>query len=904
MENKFASNLISSATNFFSSNSDTSSSASSGNEKETLSASCPNCCYRLEFDKKEDTVRCFCCDSSFTQDQLLKSGRRDAAASATSATSFATSIAQLIDSPDAGLIYIQNRFDNVEWDEYCESTEIIIPEIEEMVEKSKIKYGATAKAWQLDFESVSVPLGKKLEGLKRMAENMAEQYSDVDLTGILETFDLYKAIAESIVDHKKALIKRMEIDVAYARQLELDADTLAKMQQTLDGLRAQLDDVKLVKRPQEIPEIAEAQQKIDEKKVRDFASRGIDVKAVYAKACQMAKDPRARKNEVLEMFESIRGYADVNDRIQEINRYYGFNGEYYHFCGRSFIYRKKRKEVTFDPTANGKKTQKKTTAGYQAEEEYSGDIYSLYEVVNGKPSKKPILENITQILTVYANRLYFVKFDASICYFNIETMNTVELDSGRVGDYNYETIYFDSGKTSFYIRKRLPLEIIKAGCIQKLFSKQDEAVARKNNYSLLKVSLTSDLTKTAIPELVDVTECYGTNLFYTRAEEVDPATVAHKKKATETANETEEEEELKLSFRVYNTVTGESRELLSNECEIHNVVDEYVVFTKYAPNPYNKDLYVYHIPSGKEILIENNVLDYFCIIKDRIYYTVGNTDYCPLFSNSLDGTNRVEIMMNVEQIVSTRAGWMYVIKGYGRNAILIKISSDGKRRMVVCTQFQRAIQVTDTYIYYIDTSNALRVARTDGKENILIAHNISASNVIVDKECIYYLRREMVESKTWEASLYRMDMSGHNVRKLLFNVSAIDNFDDNTIMIKRAENALFEFTIPVDKKNTTRTERREYDLTHFCKFNKTSGEVQTVLTLGLPDEGEYSFAKGCFGKTVKYNSTYKQIPRKHSYVRKNVAKAGAVFNEQTAEQGVETKTALNTSAAGCNLFKR
>ena len=144
-----------------------------------------------------------------------------------------------------------------------------------------------------------------------------------------------------------------------------------------------------------------------------------------------------------------------------------------------------------------------------------------------------------------------------------------------------------------------------------------------------------------------------------------------------------------------------------------------------------------------------------------------------------------------------------------------------------------------------------------------------------------------------------MDMSGHNVRKLLFDVTLIDNFDDNTIMIKRAEEALFEFTIPVDKKNNTTTERRNYNLTHYCKFDKNTGALTTLLTLGLPDETEYEF-KGCFGKKKKFSSSYKQIPKKTTYKRANVAKAGSVFAAQTNEQGVESVNPLDKIAQAGN----
>ena len=866
-----------------------------------MTTQCPNCGYRLDFDTNVTSVRCDCCDSSFPIDRLLsKAGATGGSSSVSGAGASAMAIAQLIDSPDAGLVYIQNRFDNTNWEAYSESTEIIIPEIEEMVEKSKIKFGATASAWLLDFESVAYPLNKKLEGLRGKAVKMAEQYSDVDLTAILMDFDLYKEITAIICDEKAALIKRLENALKYAEQFALEEKALAKMKEDLANIKSALDAMQPVKNPSDVPELRAAQDKIDEEKIKEFAARGLVVNEIYSEAVKMMDEENCDRNELLRRFESIRGYSDVNEKIEALNRYYNFKHEYYNFCGRSFIFKSKSREALFDPKTAGKTEKKPADTN---ETQYTGTVLALFEVIDRKPTKEPVLENITQILTVYGSRLYYVKLDSSICYFDIVTKREFELDKGKVGDYMCkEKVLLNSMGTSLYIRKRLPLEILKKGCLDKLLNKQDEAIERRNNYSLLQVSLTSDFSNTVIKELVDVTERHGNNVFYTKADELDMAEAMKQKKAaskdTAPATEDEEEEEkIKLAFRVYNMLTGEDREILNDNCEIHNVVDSYVVFSKYAPNAYNKDLYVFNVDTNEETLIENNVLDYFTAIKGRIYYTVGNDAYCPLFSNNLSGSDRVEIMSDIENIIDIRAGWMYVLKKIANYRVLVKVSSDGKERKVVCLDFKQSIKITDMYIYYIDTAGSLRVARTDGKENVLIADNVSADNVIVDKECIYYLREEYVDRRKMAASLYRMDMDGHNVRKLLFDVSDIENFDAESIMIKRTEDALFEFKIPVDKKNNTTTERREYKLTHFCKYYKNSGELDTLLTLGLPDETQYEF-KGCFGKKKTFSSTYKQIPKKTTYKRANVAGAGSVFGEQTAEQGVEIANPLN-NAGGC-----
>lgn len=876
-------------------------------KKDIQTVSCPNCANPLVINKKSGSVSCDVCENVYTIEQLT-SGTA-AAATGTGIVS-AAAAAQLIESPDSGLIYVRNYFDNVTWEDYCESTALLFSDLEEMVEKTKIKFGASPSAWMLDFESVSFPLTKKIEGLSALAALIAKRYEETsDKVEAMEVFKLYQAICESIVDSRDVLIKRLETDVAYAEKQDLEADSLAGMQATLAALKEALGAIKYVKNMREVPEVAAVQKKVDERVLREFAARGINARDVYAKACAMAADPNAPRGEVLGLFEMVRGYADADERIDEINRYYRFD-EFIQVCGKTFVRKNVAKQSIFDPAATGmkkgdgkgkpaKKKKKKSTEEYNPEEEFSGDTISLYEVIDGKPAKKPLLENITAILDVYATRLYFIRFDAILCYYDIEKKRTVELDRGRVGDYEYNQFYYDSTGTILYLLKRLPLEEVKEGCIKKLL-KKNEPIERRNNYSLLKISLLMDYAGSAIPALVNVSARFGKNLFYIKAEELSAAAIEAKKKAAAAkkkgkAPQTEEEEEIKLSLRVYNTESGEDRELLSDECEVRDVVDDYVIFDKYAPNELNRDLYVYRMSDGTETLIETNIRDYFDSIKGRIYYTVGNEDYCPLFSNDFTGNDRIEIMQNIEKIVGIRAGWMYAIKGSQYNPTLIKISSDGKRRIVVCTQLSDIIEITDTHIYYIDTESSLRVVCTDGKGNRLIATDIQEDQVIVDKECVYYLRHEQVEEKQNEASLYCMDMNGHNVRKLLFNVNAIDDFDEDTIIVKRTDIALFELTIPVDKKNTTRTERRKFTLTHYCTYKKSTGAIDTKLTLGLPGEDEYDFKKGCFGKSVKRNSTYKRIPRKDTFAKKNAAMAGAVFSEQAAAQNTK-----KPNAAGCS----
>ena len=72
------------------------------------------------------------------------------------------------------------------------------------------------------------------------------------------------------------------------------------------------------------------------------------------------------------------------------------------------------------------------------------------------------------------------------------------------------------------------------------------------------------------------------------------------------------------------------------------------------------------------------------------------------------GQNRLEIMRRVERIEAYNAGWMYRRKGTGLNAsALVKVSEDGKQRVVVCTQMQEIINISPSEVHYLDTRDNL-----------------------------------------------------------------------------------------------------------------------------------------------------------------------------------------------------
>ena len=345
---------------------------------------------------------------------------------------------------------------------------------------------------------------------------------------------------------------------------------------------------------------------------------------------------------------------------------------------------------------------------------------------------------------------------------------------------------------------------------------------------------------------------------------------------------------------VYDFDKKDTDRVLEFGCHVHEVCGTKVVYSELNPSSYNLDLYVYDLEDKTSVLLENNVADFFRVIKDKVYYTVGNDEHCPLFSINLDGTGRTEIMSNIENIIFVHAGWMYVVKRWRSNVLLMKVSIDGTKRVRITNKFSKIVKIDNGYVYYIDIYGDLHIVRNDGEEDRIIAEDIS-SDCIIDSNLIYFTRKEQVSDNATALSLYSMDVEGFNLRKIEFNINAMAKYDESTIYFEKNEVVRYEITTPVSVKETTTT-YRTFNLTRVYAYDKMTHEKKVVLTLGLPKPGHFQFNSGCFGKKVtNADETYVEVPIRHKYVRRNKIKAGSNYQKQ-----VTANNSLTQTAQGCS----
>lgn len=862
---------------------------------------CPNCGGVIYYAKGQTTVLCPCCDCEVSPSVSAPSdaGFEGAGTGAVSGLTF--------DNSDSALVFLENFFDNYDWTEYQQTTDIPLSEIAKMIESHKIKNGSSAVAWYLDFKALSVPVAKKIEGLGALAKKLCDKYDPEDYTDALEVFDHYKKIANTLNDAKLDIFKRLENSVKYAERFELDAVKLDEMKNDLQSLETDFDSkVKEIKQLDDIASFAEVKAEKDREKADALESKGIYADQEYQTAVACFESNNIA--EALAKFELIKGYKDSVEYIGKINKYFSYHNELIMFANKTFMFKwwtptsfnvaapvteegkkvkDKKKKPKVDKKKEDGKPQENAPKAFVPKLDFSTG-YRMYEVVNGEMQADHLVGGIIRIIENYGNFLYYFKKNGIYC-FDVKNRVETQLDKGTAEDYKVNGEYYikttRSGST-FFFRKKLVVGFEKLGCIAKLMKKKPKVEARNNNYQISTVDMKTNTTSVIIPELVDIADYYENSLFFVHAKEGEKVKKPglFKRLLNKILRKKIAPVPVVTELQHCDLKTGELSSVLDAACEIHNVANGKIIYTKWAPNEFNRDLYAYDLVTGKETLIEDNVLEYYTTIRNYVYYLVGTQGNAPLIRASLDGEDRSEIMKNVAKVVGIRGNWIYILKGSGHNTVLLKMSADGKQLVFITSLLKEIKELNESYIYYIDTYNRFCVVRVDGKENHVIAENMADNMIVVAKDCVFFCRQEKVGEGKEALSLYKMDLDGRNVKKLVFDFDKISNYDDEVLYYSTVKKERFKVSVPQGPKKPDEVHYEYHTITKYYRYYKNTKHIENFLTLGMP-HGSTHFKQGCLKKKdVEKEIVYTLAPIVNSYKREGLAKAGATTAETVRKQ--------------------
>ena len=144
-----------------------------------------------------------------------------------------------------------------------------------------------------------------------------------------------------------------------------------------------------------------------------------------------------------------------------------------------------------------------------------------------------------------------------------------------------------------------------------------------------------------------------------------------------------------------------------------------------------------------------------------------------------------------------------------------------------------------------------------------------------------------------------MDIEGHNVRKLLFDVRSMKNYDDNTLYVERDDKIRFHIVFPAPRKKDEKEFDETFDLTRYYRFDKNTYEMENILTVGMPHPSKYQL-KGCIlGKKKDLESIFTEIPIEEEFEEQGERAGSALTAQMEEQQADQKKPELNSKNQGC-----
>ena len=399
--------------------------------------------------------------------------------------------------------------------------------------------------------------------------------------------------------------------------------------------------------------------------------------------------------------------------------------------------------------------------------------YDLYSTKN--PTKKPIA-TIDQIITGYAGKIY---------YFEGGAMKAIVLETGKVQAYK-------NPYTSYYLRKSA----------EKLYLTYDKAYVHELDLK------SGKMTKFA--ENIEVVEFKKNYLHAIASEAVSGQT--------------------KNKNVIFNLDTKEKYDIGYAKIEVVDYFDGKMVYTANYPNKYNKRLYSYSFEAKNSTLLENNINGTCKVIDDRIYYfTLDNLNRQYLITIDADGTNRKELTCYAKELLFAKGEWLYFIKSYKWNTALCKMRLDGTCVKTIASQIDEFVKLDKGDLYYIDDERDLRKVRMDGKNNRVLAYDVTKVLKVDEKQIVY----AAIDQKD-NFSVYVIDANGGR-RKGAYRVTDAVLYDDNTV---------YYVKVKVSKNADGGTVRKRF----LCMLNLLTYEEQEIIELTIPQK------QGCYLATCVYNS--------------------------------------------------
>lgn len=721
---------------------------------------CPTCGASLKAANGTDTITCVYCGNSIvpvtetapvTQNETVSGGFSGVLK------------VEGIKTSSSALAYIEQFFEEYDWEAFAYAQTLSVAEIDKLANSLKVSSADDKNTWFVCFKAISIPFAHKVAGCKQILAAVIEEYKQDNLDAYSK-FDAYKRIAMMIAARKNSIVANLE-------KISANAAKYGASSTEVSGLNAEIDNIKnlavldVYSDIENIPEVKAFVSEKNAKIAQALAAQGVNAEHEYARALALIGE----KNyvEALNILLSLNGYADTNAIAKKLDKYYLLS-DVLEIEGILYYFKKESSE---------------------------SDTFSLYPTVEGKISEKALIKSIREIITNYADILYYLDGSNKLKKYNLATKTE-------------EKIYEKSlDKKSIYVYGR------------KVFLLANKGGEYSQKHDLVELDLTTGAVRTVLEDVKEIVSLTGNKMIYTISAKVDNDSSSY-------------ESGYKTLTNIINIDTMDIIELGTKKVSIEGFVGNYVVYTQASPNDYNKNLYIKALNSEEpEKLIEQNIFSFCAIIADKLFYYIGNSRNQTLINIDCDGSERKEWPMYISKVLFEQGGWLYFIRKAGYNSILCKARLDGSKFSIIAADIEEFIEIKNGYLYYINDVSTLVKVRMDGSNLQELCDDVETVLSVKEDKIIFVSIDDRITTGSFEQtttkvvkSIYAVDFAGSGKIKLAYNIKSAKEYDDNTVYYVAAQEIKSSY------------DQLEKQLEVLYKLDVETNQVEKLLDLEVQKE--------------------------------------------------------------------